>query len=531
MESNTIIVERARDGNLTCKVEVDRKSKYLYSKYEPMKNICIPNINDSKSCVVIFGLGLGYELQEIEKMSGTKKIYVIENNRIFYNNIIENEEIKHIVLDSKAIFLFGDEYKKLKDIDIADAQIIINNNMLSISEEYIYKVVNYFKTCIDSEKILFFHHSTIANDCVEALKILNYNIVMEQCILDLAYNEIFSKIAIEMPDYIFTINFYAKIADITNKLGIKYISWTVDTPNYDLYKKEIYYENNIIFIYDEITVNELKNKGVRNVYYMPVAANIKRFDKIIINEEDYFKYGTDVSFVGTTGMNNEFNDFSEFLSQEAKKKINTLFDIQKKDTTKYLIKEYIDEFNKEMNFSYSNSLPILKESKRKAFLFARKFNEIERMELVSTISNKFDFKVYGDEMWKLIHSKKIKYIGQAEHFNEMPKVFKLSKININLTRIYVESGLPMRVFDVLGSKGFLVTNYKSDIVRYFNDGRDLIIYRDLQELSEIIEYYLHNERERQDIIINGYERVKHEHTYEVRLKQLMDIVKNHKRLI
>ncbi|MGK0469238.1 glycosyltransferase family protein [Clostridium sp.] len=156
------------------------------------------------------------------------------------------------------------------------------------------------------------------------------------------------------------------------------------------------------------------------------------------------------------------------------------------------------------------------------FFLARKFNEIERIEMVSFKSNKFDFKVYGDEAWDLICGKNLRNMGKVEHYNEMPKVFKSSKIN--LTRVYVESDLPMRVFDVLDSKGFLVTNYKSDIVKCFNNGKDLIIYRDLQDLVEIIEYYLHNEKERQNIIINGYEKVKNEHTYEVRLKQLMNIV-------
>ncbi|APC41169.1 CgeB family protein [Clostridium estertheticum] len=530
MELNRIIIERAKDGNLTCKVEVDGKIKYIYSKYQPMKNIYIPDISNSKNCIIVIGLGLGYELLEIEKRCGTKKIYVIDSDEFFYNSIIENEEIKHIVLNSKALFLFGDEYKKLQHIDISDTQIIINKNISSISNEYIYKVANHFNKCIVNKKILFFHHPTIANDCIEALKNLNYNIVMGEYILGLSYGEIFSKIAREMPKYIFTINFCAEIADIADKIGLTYISWTVDTPNYNLYKREVYYKNNIIFIYDEVIVNDLKDKGVKNIYYMPVAANIKRFDEIIINKEDYTKYVTDVSFVGSAGMDNEFNSFSKFLSEEIMKKTIDLFDLQKKDTTKYLIKEYIEFFDKAVKFENEDSMSILTKSERNAFLLARKFNEIERRELIDTISNKFEIKVYGDEAWKLIHGNKLKYMGQAEHFNEMPKVFKLSKININLTRIYVESGLPMRVFDVLGSKGFLVTNYKSDIVRYFNNGKDLIIYRDLQDLLEITEYYLHNEKERQEIIINGYEKVKREHTYDVRVKQLMNIVVNHKKL-
>jgi spore maturation protein CgeB len=68
--------------------------------------IYIPDINESKSCVILLGLGLGlgYELLEIEKRCVSKKNYVLDTDRNFYENIIQNEDIKHIVLDSKAVF-------------------------------------------------------------------------------------------------------------------------------------------------------------------------------------------------------------------------------------------------------------------------------------------------------------------------------------------------------------------------------------------------------------------------------------------
>jgi spore maturation protein CgeB len=96
--------------------------------------------------------------------------------------------------------------------------------------------------------------------------------------------------------------------------------------------------------------------------------------------------------------------------------------------------------------------------------------------------------------------------------------------NLNITRAFVETGLPMRVFDVLGSKGFLVTNDKNDINRLFKNGRDLVVYRDVKDLMEIIEYYLINDSAREEIIMRGFKTVKANHTYSIRIKMMMDYV-------
>jgi spore maturation protein CgeB len=169
----------------------------------------------------------------------------------------------------------------------------------------------------------------------------------------------------------------------------------------------------------------------------------------------------------------------------------------------------------------------MNKTQKLAFLLGKKFNEIERIHMVKTLSKEYNFYVYGDENWNELDINHIEYKGYAEHFNEMPKIFRCSKVNINYTRIYVESGLPMRIFDVLGSRRFLVTNYKEDIGRYFADGKDLVVYRDIKDLMEIVNYYLNHEEERQIIILNSYENVKNNHTYEIRMKRIMDISKNY----
>lgn len=104
---------------------------------------------------------------------------------------------------------------------------------------------------------------------------------------------------------------------------------------------------------------------------------------------------------------------------------------------------------------------------------------------------------------------------------EMPKVFNLSRINLNITMRPIETGLPLRCFDILGCGGFLMTNYQPELEDMFIIGEDLEAYSSLEELVDKCSYYLTHEDERAAIAHNGYEKVKSNHTHIHRLKEML----------
>ena len=109
-----ISLEYAKDNNFTCKITKDNKKTYLYSKYYPKKGLC-EDLNeklDENKNYIVLGLGLGYELEELQKRT-TGKIYVIDYNKCFYNIIKENEKLSSVISNENTIFLFGDDYKSL----------------------------------------------------------------------------------------------------------------------------------------------------------------------------------------------------------------------------------------------------------------------------------------------------------------------------------------------------------------------------------------------------------------------------------
>ena len=114
--------------------------------------------------------------------------------------------------------------------------------------------------------------------------------------------------------------------------------------------------------------------------------------------------------------------------------------------------------------------------------------------------------------------------GSVDYWTQMPKVFYGSRINLNFTIPNIKSGIPLRVWDVLGAGGFLMTNYQPELELYFELGKDLVIFENKRELVQKAAYYLEHEQERQKIAENGYKKVKRFHSYEQRIKEMMELL-------
>ena len=117
-----------------------------------------------------------------------------------------------------------------------------------------------------------------------------------------------------------------------------------------------------------------------------------------------------------------------------------------------------------------------------------KVAEQERLRYLKALSEHFNVDLYtGSDTYSmpLIHNR-----GFAKTNTEMPIIFHQSKINLNLTAKSIRSGLSLRIFDVLGCEGFLITNYQAELPEHFNIGEDLEAYTSLDDLMGKCEYYL-----------------------------------------
>lgn len=81
-----------------------------------------------------------------------------------------------------------------------------------------------------------------------------------------------------------------------------------------------------------------------------------------------------------------------------------------------------------------------------------------------------------------------------------------------------------RNYDIPGCGSFLLTQDADDLKNRYQDGKEIVIFKNKKDLIEKIKYYLKNEQERENIAKAGYERTMKDHTYEKRFNEIFSIM-------
>ncbi len=330
--------------------------------------------------------------------------------------------------------------------------------------------------------------------------------------------------------FVFSINFYPAISYTCNRFKVPYVCWSVDSPVAELFSNSLKNEWNRIFLFDRAQYEFFHPYNPEHIYYLPLATNVKRWEDVILNmsEEDFVKYDSDVTFVGS--LYSEKCKYDRLkLSDYTNGYVNGLIQAQMQvfgynfiyDTLpENVIREIAaadPEFYKGQDVFLDTDRYLAAHQ-----YIGMKLANVERVSILSALSKRFNVSLYTRSDTSClpdIHAK-----GSANTLTEMPKIFHASKINLNMTMRPIETGLSLRIWDVLGCGGFLISNYQAEIPEYFEIGKDLEVYESTEDLINKIDYYLHHDEERMEIAINGYEKVAKYHTYEVRLADMIHVL-------
>ena len=339
-------------------------------------------------------------------------------------------------------------------------------------------------------------------------------------------------------DMVFTVNYFPLISNVCERTGVKYVSWTCDNPLISMYHESVFHACNYIFTFDKTNYLEFRGMGVKHIWYLPLAVDTERMDALLgapekperrnaTQDSEMRKYRGDVAFVGSLYERNSYdkikNRLPEYLRgyfdavMEAQLNISGANIVEPMLTTNILeqLQEYFQLEKSEGSFS---DLGLIFQTTVLGFKIA----EIERRRALIELSKHYRVNVYSNsDVSDLL---RIQYCGSVDYWSEMPKVFRMSKINLNFTIPNIKSGIPLRIWDVLGCGGFLLTNYQAEIPYYFKEGEDLVCFDGLEDLCEKVGYYLEHEEERKRIAWNGYHKVREKHSYIERIHTILDTV-------
>lgn len=338
------------------------------------------------------------------------------------------------------------------------------------------------------------------------------------------------KQALSNKDYqfVFTINFFPIISEVCNIYHIPYLSLIVDSPVLELYSNSITNPWNRIFLFDKALYKEFAPFNPECIFHIPLATNVKRWDNVLANTSasQRQKYSSKISFVGSLYTEKCPYDNLKFPSGYDHGFLEGICRAQEKLYGYFFLAEVLNDKLVEDIVQISPTFYQFPENSRKnnkaalaQLYMGARVAALERVDMMTALGKRFPVDLYsGSDASNLPVTAK----GLVKTHTEMPIVFHESQINLNITAKSIRTAIPLRVWDVLGCRGFLISNYQTEILDHLVPGEDLILYSSEDELVELCAYYLAHPKECQEIAQNGYEKVKAYHTYTIRMAQILE---------
>ena len=146
-----------------------------------------------------------------------------------------------------------------------------------------------------------------------------------------------------------------------------------------------------------------------------------------------------------------------------------------------------------------------------------------RIDILNAL-NGFNVGVFGDYWGRNRDKIDGNYFKGKASGETVRKIYCASKIVLNINHPQSKNGMNTRTFEIPSCEAFGIVDYISGIEELFNVGEEIVCYKNIVELKELITYYLGHPGERDAIAKKGYERVKQEHTWCHRMKKVIDTV-------
>ena len=385
-------------------------------------------------------------------------------------------------------------------------------------------------------EILFHRYGSICEpDIIDAFQTLGVNVIEEDSEIqnkrisgEVRIRLLAEKILTNKPAFVFSINYFPYISEVCQKLNVMYVCLSVDCPVLEFFSDSIHNSCNRIFLFDYNQYLQFKDENPECIFYLPLGTNVSRWDEALKDvkkdtgeQKDRWLY--DVSLVGS--LYNEKSPYDDLKMDDFDRGFaDGLIEAQLKLPGLDLVYEVLDKrtiesiknaknaqgINPWQNYVMADAFTDTDQYIAANYYLAMRISEQERIRFLNMLAENFNVELFTRSNTSKL--KGVRVHGGVSTHKEMPRIFYQSKINLNITIRSIQTGLSQRVWDVLGSEGFLLTNYQMEVPEYLEIGKDLDCFESPLELKEKIVYYLEHDEERIEIARHGYETVKAKYT-------------------
>lgn len=322
---------------------------------------------------------------------------------------------------------------------------------------------------------------------------------------------------------LFSINYFPVLSDACQCAGILYVSWSCDSPLLGLYHESVFHSCNRIFLFDKMDYDTVRALGVKHVYYLPLGASISRLEASPSADSTY-----DVSFIGNLYSHNSYDDMAERLPAYLSGYLDCALEAQQQITGGSLFPHLLTE---EVCEQLENVIDYRKSPRSFAdirLLFSTtvlgfKAASIGRTNMLTRLAHTLRQEKKQVHLFTEDTETELPFVlshPPVDYRHTVPKIYKSSAVNLNMTIPNIQSGLPLRIWDILGSGGFLLSNFQPEIPALLQPGKELETYESTEECIDKCQFYLRHDDAARKIAQQGYEAVRREHTLQQRLDEI-----------
>lgn len=137
----------------------------------------------------------------------------------------------------------------------------------------------------------------------------------------------------------------------------------------------------------------------------------------------------------------------------------------------------------------------------------------------------FDLKVWGTG-WEKSSNPAVRgrWAGRAATGLDMARVYSASEITFNVTYPHSITQPNMRTFEAPACGILMINDDLEGVPQFFTVGKEIDVYRSISDLKEKLRFYLDHPEDRRRMAEAGRERAHRDHTYHLRMRQMMDCI-------
>lgn len=318
-------------------------------------------------------------------------------------------------------------------------------------------------------------------------------------------------------DVVFSVNYTPLISQICKDFSMYYISWVYDSPVHIRNTEAMREACNRIYFFDRGQAQQYQEAGIP-AYHLPLAASSEVFAAASVREKT--AYGGQVALVGQL-YQTDYLKYAALLEEYQRGYLEGLIRSQQQVYGGYFLGGLVtDELLEKLNARYRevSDGKIQIDQRQLEFLLASEVTGRERYLALALLSNRYKVSLYSKNRDERL--KNVVQMGYVDYYTQMPQVFAKTQVNLNISLKTIQTGIPLRVLDVLACGGFLISNYQAEMEEYFRLGEDLVVYESLEDLVCKTDFYLGHESERLRIAENGKRRMEESFRFEDRIREM-----------